>query len=523
MSVEIRFVESLEGLKMNKASGQFTAWLMALWLLTGMAVSGQAKSPVHPARAIPATEENAAVLVAAGSTANTGSRSLASNDTAVITFVNEDRLHGTLKSIEPEEYGLRWSSSTSSKCVDFLLESVALVTLPQVQARQTKSAAAVKLTNGDELSGNIVLLDRTKLILETRYCGKLVIVRSMLKAIVSASVGSVVFEGPDELKNWIAGKEGGVESWKLKDGALYAMDEQAIGRYIEDMPEVAKMEFEMRWTGPSELLFWFYASKLAEGEAVGCYMVRICGNDVYIMRQAPNEEQKVLGQANVAELIPKGDAKIKIGIMVSKKDKRIVLMVNGRVVIECLDSGTFVGSGNGIRFQCQSSETIVSIRDIRISRWDGSVPTARSDDTGAKDDSVRLINGDMISGTLKSVAAGKATIKTPFGELNIPLERTEVIRFASAGLERARRNKHDIKAAFIDGGQVTIELMKLAEGKIEGRSENFGSVTMPTDMFRQLEFNIYRPPPESEDNTSTPASEQESGEVDQFAPMLEDL
>lgn len=478
-----------------KVCGLFLAGMMAAFQLYAQAPQGR-WSVIHGHRVfIPAPAP-------VGEASGMAGKPYSSNDTAVVTFVNDDRMHGTLDAVEPAAYGLRWKSSMSSKPVDYAMDALASVTLPSPRIRRVNGAAAVKLTNGDELSGNIVLLDKEKLVLDTWYGGKLTIGRPMLKTILPGSGGGLVYEGPDDLKNWIwmGGNAGGLESWKLKDGVLSLTAATPIGRYIDGMPDMAKIEFTVKWNGSVELYFWFCASKIdgREGGA-GCYSVRISGSECYLMRQIPNEEPKALGQVTVPELENRIEGNARIGIMVNKKDKRFVMTVDGRVVRECVDSGDFAGTGNGLQFQNTSGQSLLSISGIAISVWDGTLPRARNESEVLKEDAVKLVNGDKVSGDLRSIAAGKVKVKTPFGELDVPLERVEGVQFATDGLERARRNKYDVRGLFTDGGQVTVELVRLAGGGLEGRSENFGAVKIPVEAFRQLEFNIYRQRTESEE------------------------
>lgn len=489
---------------MKKVVRYSAGWLVAIGLLHVLPAGAQIiiDEDLQPR---PSTGERAAIPVPApgSSVATSGDKPAASGDTAVVKFLNEDRLHGMLMAIEPAEYGLRWQSSVSLKPVDLRLDAISSLSLPRGQARPAKTTASVKLTNGDTWGGNVVLLDKEKLVLEAWYCGEVSIRRSMLKTIMPGErATTVIFEGPGEMKSWITRGSEGVGSWILRNGVLCAVNEYPIGRYIENLPDMAQMEFEMGWRGYPDLYFWFYANNLEQMGQSGCYLVRMSSGQIYIMCQTPNGGQRNMGQVEVPELANRQGGKIRICILVSKKDKRFILMANGRVLREFQDTEAFAGSGNGIQFQSQR-QCLMNVRNIRISEWDGSIPKPAAAEEVRKADFVELVNGDKISGTLKGIADGKIRIETRFGDMDIPFERVHVIQLSSEGVERARRNKSDVKAVFANGGQVTMELVRVADGKMEGRSENFGSVKMPVEAFRLLEFNIYRERTASDDDEAT--------------------
>ena len=489
---------------MKTRSSCLAGWVAAFGLLRAAAVDAQFVIDESPPRqSASSAERKTAISVPApaGEAGSVGGNPAASGDTAVIKFLNEDRLHGILTAIEPAEFGLRWTCRASSKPVDFLLDDIASVSLPVGRGREAKTAALVRLTNGDALSGNVVSLDKESLVLDAWYAGKISLRRSMVKTILPGKRGAgVIFEGPTELKSWVmAGRQDGVESWRLKNGALYAIREYPIGRYIENMPDVAQIEFEIGWRDYPELYFWLYAGNLEQQGQSGCYLVRFSGGHIYFMRQTPNAGQKNLGQVEVPQFANRQRGKARICILVSKKDRRFVLMIDGRVTREFQDSEPFAGTGNGIQLQSQR-QGLMTVRNIRISEWDGGIPQPAAAEEERKDDLVGLANGDKISGTLKAIAEGKARVETRFGDMEIPLERIQVIHSATGGAERARRNKGDVKAVFADGGQITIEIARLGGGRIEGRSENFGAVKMPVEAFKLLEFNIYRERAKSEDD-----------------------
>ena len=96
----------------------------------------------------------------------------------VIEFVNKDKLHGTLVSVNPKDYGLKWKHINANNVIDFSLPCVSRLTLAERSGSKAQPAnSVVRLTNGDMFYGNIVSLDENTLIFNTWYSGRIEIKR----------------------------------------------------------------------------------------------------------------------------------------------------------------------------------------------------------------------------------------------------------------------------------------------------------------------------------------------------------
>ena len=83
-------------------------------------------------------------------------------DEGVLRFTNEDQLAGTLESLSPEL--LVWRSTLLDRPTPFHLDRVLDLTRTPVEppARDSGHDAVLKLTNGDELHGQLAsVTDRT--------------------------------------------------------------------------------------------------------------------------------------------------------------------------------------------------------------------------------------------------------------------------------------------------------------------------------------------------------------------------
>ena len=122
---------------------------------------------------------------------------------------------------------------------------------------------------------------------------------------------------------------------------------------------------------------------------------------------------------------------------------------------------------------------------------DKKTPPARTADS-PKVDAVYLVNGDRITGSFTSIAAGTLAIKSTFAPIKLPVERVQSIRFAKETRARARRTPTDVLAFLRDGGRVTGSLAGMKDGEIKLTSDNLGRAAFKLDTLKRVRFNIYR-------------------------------
>jgi len=430
----------------------------------------------------------------------------------VLEFLNKDKLHGNLLAVLPGDFGLKWKHSNSDKAIDFGLTGVGSATLaPRKVTQGTPASAAIYLSNGDLLPGNVVSLDNDKLVVDTWYAGRININRLMVKSLSpNIGVSSLVYEGPTALSEWTTYRSGGNQAqWRCKNGVLSALQSYPIGRVIEGMPDVVDMQFDAAWrSGYPSFYFMFYMDNVQEQR--NGYMLQVSGGSLYLQRFTPESGSSNLGGNSNYEGFNNGVCRAaKFNLLVDKTKKTFTLLINGSLVKQWTDSGNFVGKGNGISFRSNNNGDL-RISKIRISQWDGKLPEAGSSSSEkvVKEDMIRFVNNDKVSGQLKSIANGNVKFETSYATLDIPLARIVEIVAASEKTERARKNKEDIRVTFADKGLLTLQLLRVEKDEIKGKSENFGEVTLPLGALRLLDFNIYqeRKAEEDEDPAGGPES-----------------
>ena len=106
---------------------------------------------------------------------------------------------------------------------------------------------------------------------------------------------------------------------------------------------------------------------------------------------------------------------------------------------------------------------------------------------------MELANGDSLEGEVTSIKEGVIAIKTPLGEVKLPVDRIRTVALKKIDLERCILRNGDIRAWFPDGSSIVFRLDAVGEDSLTGSSQNFGTATFKLAAFSRLEFNIHDP------------------------------
>ena len=425
-----------------------------------------------------------------------------------VELLNGDVLHGTFLSIDTKN-GARWQHPAVKQVMEMNAASIAKIRLerPKSTNASPRQTCSVRLTNGDELLGELISLDEEKLILETWYAGTLTLPRKMVSSL-SPGLARVsnVFEGPTGIEGWkISGNGGGRfirngvmtttggGAWKYNNGAFYSSGNGSVGRDVK-MPPVSNTEFDLNWRGYLQLNIALYTDTL-EGYGGNCYMLSLNYTSVNMQRMSKNGDSGSFGQADLQALNQK--TKAHFSIRVNKEQKTISLLMDGALVKQWTDRADFAGSGTGLLFY-QQGQGFVKVSNIRVTDWDGKFEEPSGKAGKTKDDLVKLVNNDKISGTLKSIKDGKMTFETTFAPLTVPIERIDQIDLSTEKSEKAPANPTDVRVVFAGRGTLTLQLERWDDQQVSGSSSNFGKAKFSPAAFALIQFNLDKQKPEPE-------------------------
>jgi hypothetical protein len=411
-----------------------------------------------------------------------------------LQFSNNDVLHGLLLGIDAQT-GVRWQNPDAKQPIDFKTANLSQIKLDgRAQPAEAQSHFSVRLTNGDELIGDVASMDAEKVEIDTWYAGRLTLPRKVVRTITPlASNALAIYEGPASIEGWKLGEDRG--AWRYKDGALIASSSGPIGRDFK-LPDAANIEFDVAWRPYLQLMVSLYTDSI-ESYSGNCYMLQINSSYAYLQRMRPNGGSNNLGQIQIESLQRK--SKARISIRVNKESKTISLLVDGELMKQWNDRGDFAGRGGGVVFYSQG-QGVMKVTNIRITPWDGKFEDRAAKSDKSKEDTVRMENNDKVSGKLEAIKDGNLTFSSSFAKLEIPLKRVQEIEIASESSSVAKRNAGDVRAYLVGRGSVTFALEKWDDKGVTGRSANFGQVTFSPRAFQRVQFNLDQQPAKSEDD-----------------------
>ncbi|MES2476156.1 MAG: hypothetical protein V4640_10270 [Verrucomicrobiota bacterium] len=423
---------------------------------------------------------------------------------STVRFSNHDHLTGSLSSLTPER--LIWESPILEQPTPFLLSKVLDVTLTATPPdNDARHEAAVTLTNGDLVRGQLAAISDEAVELETWYAGRMRFNRLMIADIRIAERPDLIYRGPTGLAEWK--QSSNKPSWIFQNSSFRSEGNGSIGREM-DLPQECSLAFDLAWRERLTMRVVILSDDLSSDRPSAGYELQIQSRNV-TLRSCKG--QRYIGQTtNVPSL--QENEKARIEVRASSKTGKVSLYLDGELVENWIDTELAQSAfGKGIHFISQSISP-VQVSRIEVAAWDGeteAMPDARlqaanrafGDDLEEDAEPapapkpapgrMELRNGDSIVGEVLSIVDGMIHVKTPFREVKLPVEALRSVALKPVELERCIRKNGDVRAWFPDGSSLVFRLDQVGDGTLTGFSQNFGTATFKLAAFNRIEFNIY--------------------------------
>jgi hypothetical protein len=431
----------------------------------------------------------------------------------VVEMLNGDSLSGTMLGYDPGT-GVTWKNDAAVGDIIFKSQSIARIKLQHAlpPGVSPQKPSRLHLSNGDELIGELMMINQSNISLNTWYGGVLNIPRSEVTHITpGGTTSSAIYDGPRDMSGWSgAGLRNGEgmmikeqrglrqqkaannenNGWIFRNQAFYSMSSGPhIGRKVK-FPDMVNLEFDLAWRGHFQLSTYFYTDKM-QPYSGNAYNLTISSSNVYLQRMTAE------GSANIGNvnLSLRGKSKGHFSICVNRKTRTVSLIVDGEVKRQWEDGLDFAGKGDGLMFVNQGSGAL-KLSGIRVSEWDGNLPTASGRSSRANKDELRLAGNNVLSGELRWVRDGKVEFffEGTGTEQKIPLDRVERIRFAAKTTAAPRLQKPlpgTVRATFVDGGRMTFKMERWENDQVSGESNVLDDkLDFKSAVFKVLDFNI---------------------------------
>jgi hypothetical protein len=408
----------------------------------------------------------------------------------LLQFLDGSSMHGQLRRMD-REGGVRWQHPFAAQPFELKPDNLAWIRFPNSQAlrAEAKPTCRFRFRNGDEVLGNLTLVDQDKIELQTWFGDRLVAQRDTVKTIVFLSPDfAVLYEGPTSLEGWVHGRLQG--RWDYRAGALVCTNVALLGRDLK-LSRPASVSFDLAWTGQFSLTIALYASVFDRLDySANSYHIYLAPGFVSAQRVIAGRGSATLGQAQLPSLM--GANKAHLEIRIDKEEGSVAIWLDGALVQRWKDDISGSGQGTGITFYSQMDGPMVRISNLIIAEGTGQLENLEETTAPVKDDLVHFVNHDKAMGALRGIGDGKLSFVAPQAQFQVPLPRVTQIVFRDATTQEAPRGPWEVRAYLAGGGALSFLLDKWDEKVVAGTSANFGRLAFNPRSIRQLQFNLDR-------------------------------
>ena len=429
----------------------------------------------------------------------------AAGNPSVVRFSNDDRIPGEMASLDREL--LIWESPILEKPTPFFLKEVVDLSLQsELHEITADHLATVSLTNGDTVVGQLASATDDVISLDTWFAGRLNFNRLMVRSVDINAVTSSLYRGPTGLDGWIQSED--EPAWTYDRLAFRSRAAGGIA-HADLMPDVGSVEFDVAWKADSlALKVLVFSDKPESTDSQAGYDLQFQRGMVYLRSSG---SRGMIGNVRSQAMLE--NDRVRVKIEANQKTGQVCLHVDDELLAVWSDPD--VGNtefGTGIHFISSSTQPI-RISGIEVGDWDGLVEAMPAQQMGAlqrfgnfgdddldaspvpigesKEGRMELANGDTLSGEVQAIQDGVISVKTPLGDVKLPVARLRTLALKPVDLERCIRRNGDIRGWFPDGSSIVFRLDEVGDGTFLGSSQNFGVATFRIAAFSRVEFNIY--------------------------------
>ena len=400
------------------------------------------------------------------------------------------------------------------KPVPFYLKNVLDLTLAAEEPEAAgRHEAAIVLTNGDLVRGQLASATDEVVELDTWFAGRMKFNRLMIEDIRISERPDLLYRGPKGLDGWILSGE--KSAWTYQAGGLVSQASGGIARNV-NLPDECSVAFDTTWRGAFGLKLVLFSDDLESGQPKTGYEVLFQQKSIQLRSC---KTQRFIGHSPNALSLQENE-KARIEVRASLKSGKVCVFVDGHIIEVWTDPEVARNDvGRGIHF-IVSNPSPVKVSRIEVGTWDGEVkqvpdpeapgglpPVGLGDEEmddevepalarpaeNPKAGRMELRNGVSIVGEVVAIVDGMIHVKTPFRDVKLPVESLRSLALKSVSLERCKRENGDVRAWLPDGSSLVFRLDGVGDGLLTGYSQNFGTTRFKVSAFNRIEFNIYEP------------------------------
>ena len=346
----------------------------------------------------------------------------------------------------------------------------------------------VHLSNGDRIVGQVTAVTARQVIVESDVAGRLAVGRNFVQTVAFSGARTSLLES--------AFQDGSLDPWKILNGAWKVQDGQLVcgsgGRstiyaplkQTEAITFVVRVESLQNQSIQCSLVLFAQNNNRYDGEDSIVAMFQ--SSYFYLHRKSRRSGTRTIANRSLGSSIKSGILRVAYDPATGK----------AKVWLDARELGEYAvhqppRNGN---FVLLTSQVPCKISWIRV------LPGIVSPDedkalgkTGAQAGGGHVVEfgeADRMVATSLSLAGGKFQAQTTSGSLAFPAETLRRITFDEKNRQVQRRLKGDAKI-HTDRSRMTLQLVKLDERHIVGKSDSLGTVKILRNAVKTIRFKIY--------------------------------
>jgi len=348
----------------------------------------------------------------------------------------------------------------------------ALTNLPPWPAR-------VRLTNGDQLRGELVGVDAQGVQFRPWCAAPVRLPRQQVAELLPGGPGDGVLDA-GSMGNWLE---------PARPGPTPPL---AYSHRLPLPPRVRlQMEIEMREPPSLYMEAWLYCQDSSRsksysgplGHRLSLLANRVTSSQLILNPKGElfeagraNHEAPGLGQRPVSAIT---------WLLDTAKGEAFILLDGEQIghIRDLLktDLGPEIRIGNIL-------PQIARLRSFLVTEWNGGTDFAAP----PQGDSIRLHDFSLLAGSVEGVRDGMVHRA---GEAPVPVAKVSAVVFDPATAEPVRRAAHEVRVTLWDDDGLTLANLQATADGVTGTSQVWGEVALPSHAIRRLDFRPCDPPP----------------------------
>jgi len=393
---------------------------------------------------------------------------------------------------------VRWASSNAVDDLVFTPEGLHKIHLSRRYGDIPSGAYSARLTffNGDILNGDVIEISGERLVFKSWFAGRLTGPRAALKSIWFLNHGNrPIYAGPHNgIGDWHENVPG---AWIPTNNFLMAGPNAFIGRRF-DLPDKARIQFQVAWRGAFNLNVSFYSSNfLGYDYNSRGYQMTLAMGYANLSRGGNAPGMTQLGSTGTP--VHNGLRPVNYEIRVDKTKGIIALLMDGRLIKRWTDPAGFAGDESAISFLNRSQ--ILLLGKFRLSEWDGGFEdTDEHSQTNVLAPTLKLVNHDTFTAQVLDLKDGRLRFDADGLKMAIPIARVRQLIFPEPVIKFAEQNEGAVQADLITDERMTLRELSYSPSQpagaafATGEAVLFGPMKLNPNWIIELTFNADQPP-----------------------------